>query len=934
MLGIWIAGLCVALAQEPSADDGLVALESLPVVKVVQSASAPPLHLVYTGGSMGIGSGSYAFEQSDRIAAQAQNLKVTPVHGMFVQDGLVLIAADGRVATLVSLLDGGDVTCAEPTATTGVFTDRERVIVPESAEGPPPWLAELPGVGIQLVSRTCTAPNGASARLIGTTAGPQAPAAWTLDAFESRLGLHLTDETGNTLAHIVGVPDNEGARRFGVLLEKVSGENTIYVDSGSFVDGASSVRNGALSLHRPLGFEMLKRLDPKALAPGATELAGGPRIFLEEAAKYGLPYVATNWKTEDPGLAMSPLEVVVAPDGQRIAFLGLLDPAIHLDVPALAVEGVQITDPVEAALATVALLAQQDEPPDLIVGLTTAGPALLQRLQSEVPGLDLVIGDIGTRADALNSLDIAFKPQVRGGWVLPADGISTVTITQGDRRLSRAQVTAVQVQVDDAPDPTVLARVTAVRAAEYPEHDHVLLAASDPALATAAIDHETWSKVVCESVREFTNADAVFLPPLPEGAPIPGSLTELLAVDRLAMLDTLEIHRIPGDRLDRLLQKVYGLPIVHCGATPGDRFAKARGRFIEADRLYRVVSTDRGRLSSVLGPILATEYSGYLLDQPGFKPVLTGKGDAKKPVTLRKAVITVLRDDMTEENGLSLPSFTELYTVRGPGDKPPMWLLRMRRLSIRIERFQGANNDAFAEMSETRATSPSTLTIGTDLDAALEYSGRAVNTDLRLRALYTRLSSEADPNQETADDIKVSSSLSIPAAGFPKNGFGLMPFGEVLYDTEFTAVESDDGTEIPHQHDLSLSLGLAARRWSFIRELRLSGFANRDMARLTEKSTEFGAQLDAETLVKFGPGVRFTTLWTGRVYGDTPQDDAADMRFHLFGETRFALPLARWLNIAVFGQGYVFQGRIPETSDVGFSWTLGFAFDLVGAFEL
>ncbi|MBW2255459.1 MAG: hypothetical protein JRI25_12790, partial [Deltaproteobacteria bacterium] len=60
----------------------------------------------------------------------------------------------------------------------------------------------------------------------------------------------------------------------------------------------------------------------------------------------------------------------------------------------------------------------------------------------------------------------------------------------------------------------------------------------------------------------------------------------------------------------------------------------------------------------------------------------------------------------------------------------------------------------------------------------------------------------------------------------------------------------------------------------------------------------------------------------------------SDLRFRALLDTAIALPLARYLDISVYGQGFLFQGRVPATSDLGAAWTIGFSLDVSGAFEL
>jgi hypothetical protein len=159
-----------------------------------------------------------------------------------------------------------------------------------------------------------------------------------------------------------------------------------------------------------------------------------------------------------------------------------------------------------------------------------------------------------------------------------------------------------------------------------------------------------------------------------------------------------------------------------------------------------------------------------------------------------------------------------------------------------------------------------------------------------------------------------------------------MPYSEALLDSEFTPVESED-SDVPRQSDLSLAFGLSARRFGAVRALRLGAFGLRDLS-VPEKSMEFGARVDFETRHVFGPGLLFTTLWNGNIWGNTPEDDESDLRFKLLLDTRLSLPLARYLNIAIYGQGFLFQGRVPATDDIGASYSIGVSFDVIGSFLL
>ena len=112
----------------------------------------------------------------------------------------------------------------------------------------------------------------------------------------------------------------------------------------------------------------------------------------------------------------------------------------------------------------------------------------------------------------------------------------------------------------------------------------------------------TWADLLCQAVRMETGADSVLLSDLPAPPRAPGELTELLVTDQLALLDVLEVHRVPGDRLNGVLDKAFGTVEVACGAAPaGPRSVWGRG--IEPDRVYRIVTTDRTRRSTPRGGI-------------------------------------------------------------------------------------------------------------------------------------------------------------------------------------------------------------------------------------------------------------------------------------------------------------------------------------------
>ncbi len=414
----------------------------------------------------------------------------------------------------------------------------------------------------------------------------------------------------------------------------------------------------------------------------------------------------------------------------------------------------------------------------------------------------------------------------------------------------------------------------------------------------------------------------MLLPELPEPPRIPGPLTELLAVDRLASLDRLEVHYIPGDRIVRLLRETKDVVPTACGGQLGVLKPKIGGRVADPDRIYRVVTTDRARVT-FLSSHLKTAHSPYLLG----RSQEAVRGLLGEHITFRGAVLRTLRD-LRDRNIKETPE--QLYarlTRASVATKMPQWLFRISRLSVRLENFQGAENSVFATVPETLATSPSSLNLGVDTDLSLAYNANDIWWDARLRSNFNRLSVTGLDDQELADDIRLSSSFTYAGWSFQPlpwatKALRLMPFSELLYDSEITPVQ---GAE--RQSDLLFQVGLGAKRFGTVRTLRFGGFVLQDLSKV-ERSIEYGGRLEMTTLHVLGPKIRFTSGLDATLYGSTPDDDASDLRYKVRLEGRLALPLARYLDISLFGQGFAFGGRVPENDVHGLSYTVGFALDV------
>lgn len=913
------------------------------------AAPPPPpdevdVSLVYSGGSGGISLERYSFDLIGELDAalgeegQVEDARI--FHGVLVQGGYTLLAPDRSVRSVTEFLAGGPIECGPDLGAWSVRSRSTRLLyrlegTPAQVEALPPWLRALghdrPHRPFAL--RQCWNEAGAQALLYSPPDEAEAPPSWDLSAFELRRGLAVRLNHEGVLANVdlIGIPSNEGARRFRLLDLLTEDRNrSLFVDTGSFVDGSARIGDGLLSDQRPLGYEMLDRLRPAALVPGPTELVAGPLRFQKELAGRELPYVATNWRTETPGLQLPTfrLHAMRVPGGLlQIAFLGVIDPAILERAPGLAESGVTLADPVQAVEEELRALALLPVPPDLIVLLTHASPSLLVRLRQELSGVDLLVGDgfgLGPGLEGVELMIGADGPRTTAPLTLPIQGVSRAELTfrreAGHLALERVRIRFLSTTEDLQPDERIVEVLTRSRARVLPKLDEPLLAPKVGA-PLAALSNDEWRRLVCEVVRRAARADVVLLPSLPEIDRLPGPLTEAIVADRLAVLDRLLGMDLDGSELQPILERAKAPQIsTACGAELGVAAPYVRGAKLDKSRAYRVVTTDRALMLG-LGEAL-TRARGRRVFGAGPEPLSTERG---RPLSLKRAVLDALREARGDEGSVPV----EPFLVDSAKVPTSYWSLFVERVALQLESFNGVDDPAFAAVSETLVTNPSSSTLGVAVDLTGLYSAALLAADLRVRARYHTLFLENADDQELEDDLRLSASGSFPGLAFAPLLLAPRPYLELLLDTEFTPILTDTGP-LPRQADLSFIGGLAATP-KYFRRLRFGGFALRDLSRL-DRPTQFGARADALFAFEVLEPLRFTSDLDATWFWPNAADDETQLRFKVRLENRLAVPLAHNLDVGAFLQVFVFQGRIEANDQVRASTTYGLSLEARGSF--
>ncbi len=917
----------IASAQEDVASED-VAPELVEAEPVEAEPVEPPgLDFVYSGRLEGLSRGSELFELQERLRpaldqAGVQVERIEVLHGVMAQGDAELWPVDGRVASALAYA-AGQPSCDEGELVQTARTPTERFFAM-------PGTVELPvrdALAEPRRQQRCTA-GGVEAMVLTPPDGPGAEAL-KLDAYDLRTAFRWVAGEGGWMQ--IGRPRREAGRRLGVIRKALAERpGALYLDAGDFLSPRRDHGDPSWLDGRAISFSMLESLSPAALAPGAAELALGPAALVDEASSRALPYVATNWALPEGAPTLPRFRIVKLETGEgplSIAFLGVTDPAVVARVPEIAAEQLELLDPVPAVNAAVDELLASDDPPDLIVLLSHAGTDLQARLRGRLRGVDLLLGDPTAATFRVDTTRTTFR-DVGGAFkaapvTLPLDGLATARVTFEDGRPAAVETSPLQIRPDSPADPELTQATTEWNARRDQGLGRPLIPAEEP---LAGVSDARWTKLVCEAVLDATGADSVFVSGLPFYRETPGPLTELLVRDRLGGGHTIEVHKVDGDRMKTFLAAARGGAPIQCGASASSPLA--HGRFIDPLRTYRVATTDLSRRDGRLGELLARASSDLVGHRPKFG---TLRGEAGT-LGLTDAVLGSLRAARAED-----PSWAAAIQARSPKDVRPLWLFDLRRLSLQLVRFEGVKSDAYGSVPETLLAAPSSFTLGLEADLGFEFSSRHLRADLRFVTAYTRIAVDGLPPLETADDWKLSSSIELPVATFPPRGaFQLIPFVEGQFDSEYTPAETEDGTVLPRQLDLSGFLGLSAARRSWLRSMRLGAFVNRDLGQLDDKSTEFGGRFTGATFHSVLPlaALWITTAWDVQVFGDTPTDDESDLRLRMSGEVRASVRLVRWLRIGLFVRALLVQGRVEATSVPAGTAVFGVALDVAGALRM
>ena len=759
---------------------------------------------------------------------------------------------------------------------------------------------------VEMVTPTTDAPNDVN---------------WIDRTFEYVPTVHL--QKGTLSLSTASLPVQDMSR----VVRRIQESNGVYWDSGNFVSGLSTVKENHLSLHRNRDFHLLESLNPIVLGIGSSELVGGISNFQSEIVNRSLPYINSNLKQgEEYVFEPYVIKNIAVSDADNIdvLFMSVVDPSIQNTV--LSGERVEILDPVKAIWTVIENVEKSGEHYDLTVVLTTAGSTVLRDIRERGPSLDLLIGDaslatfkVKERTFIMNHEQTYYNA---APVTFPTDGLQQVQLKIENGQLSEVYHETIEILESDPIFPELTKAVFDVRTPLYISQNTPLITMGTRQWSNT-ISRKEWEQSVCHIVQQQSHGDTILLPQVSTPKHY-GDMTIKQVGDTLKGRDALKIYWLPGSQYSTFLQKSVGLNMVSCGISPTLGTPKPRGVSVDKHLLYSIVTTESAVQQYNLEPMLKGSVSRES------KQHLDGSN-------LREYVLSALhsyKDSAGElttiSNLLQTPQVMPTHQV----------LFKINDVSFTTENFSSPQQIALSQVPESMINNPSSSTIGGSVDVSLEYIRPNLNGVLRSQNTYSSLTltsvdgSSEDASQEASDDMRQMLTVTYTKSNWNTGPLAWKPFGEILYDSEWTPLELEDGSLASRQSDLSFTGGISANPYKGFKTLKIGMMVNRDMAQLREKPSEYAGSMQLNTNSKILNTFIWTNEGTALFYGKTPEDDASDLRWRTYLKTKLTLPVTRTIGVSLHGTGLGVQGRSEENNVVGFGWNTAVSIDLLGSFQV
>lgn len=751
----------------------------------------------------------------------------------------------------------------------------------------------------------------------------------------------------------IGRPLHDGARRV-ALIERLVAEapdRTLVLAAGEDIETFSFTAAGKPDLQRPNTWDAYRRLGLTALAPGGAEAAFGLDTLQRAAQEHEVPVLAANvddapfagWRLVEAG----PTQVLV---------VGLVDPELR---PADRRRGFgdrAFADPAAAVNRAVeAARARLGRRPDLVVVFGVLSPEVRARLVRDSGEIDLLLADFadhGIHREALTTAlatpaQQAARARERHPLTVASAGATRLGLAEvslvRDPATGRWQVLAVESQAVPVPGDLPADRRTAeavqrVRQAVYAPAQVELLPdlgpaiAAEPALFATFLQSDRvrrlsragqrvpprvtaalWRQMVANAVGERLDAEVVLLPPIPFPWALDGPITTLEAVANLNVPDRLRLVKLTAAELRAVVAAPAFAGLVTAGVVQTADGLMVRGRPVDEREVYRVAFADGLVADPGLAPTLdrpAIARFEYDAEDDAWRAV-DDDDDEGRALPLRDFAVRALRSRAEADGASGLAAWMH----PSGAEKRARWVLDLRALAFEGSLYgalgAGADDgDGYGEVRETRVRTASHQLVAARGDVYFNREGVSVDWVNRLHVEFAKGFYEAAEDQETADDLRLSTELQVPPWTVPV--IRGVPFGNLAFASEFTPTEGND-----RKKQIEGSLGLL---WSggIVQQARAAALVVHDFASdLPDPQVgalaAIGLRIELPSSVWFADGeVRYFIPEIG-------VDDASELG--VVGKLRsgFDVPLFARLSLGIYVDLFAYRGQVPATHDPGAS---------------
>ena len=604
-----------------------------------------------------------------------------------------------------------------------------------------------------------------------------------LEGWEIRwLGKGEVEGVGSVVE--IARPIGDGARRFFQLdrLRRVD-PMRLWVSLGNLLEGWSWVRDGP-SLHRNTTLSGLEGKGPELMIPGAKDSVVGWDQLTQDLEVIGTQAIDSLGEK-------APLErqgVVIPRGNQRIAFLGVHNRSQQL---AKAKRGARI-DEIFRRLSK--------EGPIHRAILLARHPALAAPFLNDSRFQVIVLPAGLNLAPRQGEFKLPLRQEaIRNGQSpalirVPSNAIMQLTI-----KGSSAHLEAHKIDERIPANEQLAQRVNAVRHELYPTLSKPLISAPQK----GRFDSEKTMDLVAGVILRAGQADAIVLPPFRRFLALPGGLSRLDLLERLAMPSPLVSMTVDGGALKALLAA---------------QALQWRSREkLKPGRPLRLVTT--AEVSDLLKPKLGARDRRWVsLEDQKLRP------HPDRRASLPRSVLPWLEHHMKAGTNHSIDDLLEMPLVR-------------QRLVLRIDKLQlsALGNDLRAPTThrtaeDTRTNQPSRTSLGGHLDLRLIQPLSSWTVSLRTLAAYTRDlfpedGATAALDKESIDDWSLTAELM-------RSNEKIRPFANVVWDSEFSAGDPNDAIQTPRQRRVELNAGLAIPKSGPLHEARLAVTSAQDLTRI------------------------------------------------------------------------------------------------------